>query len=140
MLIFSLPDFETEFSFVLWIMNKTSSLKKPHDFIALRSTGKDWSDRFLVLIARPNGLNTTRIGFSVGKRLGGAVIRNRIKRRLRALCSEINILEGWDILLIARTGSQCLDFHTFRKSLNYLFRKAKLNKISPDSMKDSAYV
>ena len=121
-------------------MNKTSSLKKPLDFIDLRSTGKDWSDRFLVLIARPNGLDTTRIGFSVGKHLGGAVIRNRIKRRLRALCSEINILEGWDILLIARTGSQCLDFHTFRKSLNYLFRKAKLNKISPDSLKDSAYV
>lgn len=59
------------------------SLTKRRDFDLVFREGKHLASRYLVIYARPNGLAFNRLGLSVGKKLGTAVTRNRIKRLLR---------------------------------------------------------
>ena len=64
-----------------------------------------------------------RFGFAVSSRLGGAVVRNRIKRRLRAAAQRCEA-DGLDIVVIARDGAQRADFQTLDESLRELVRLA----------------
>lgn len=54
----------------------------------------------LHLVTYPNQLSHSRIGYAVSRRVGGAVTRNRLKRRLRAIIREISIRPGYDIVAI----------------------------------------
>ena len=89
-----------------------SRLKRRSDFLALRQ-GKRASRRAFLLQTRPNGLEETRVGFTVTKKLGNAVMRNRIKRRLRAAAAETFpgvALPGHDYNLLARPAAATLPF------------------------------
>jgi ribonuclease P protein component len=75
------------------------------DFDAVYRQGcRRTTTRFLVL-ARPNGRARTRCGISVKKALGGAVLRNRIKRRVRAILrrAQGQLPAGWDIVVQPRS-------------------------------------
>jgi len=81
-----------------------------------------------VLYYLPNSHRDTRFGFTVGKKVGKAVTRNRYKRILREICrlnSEI-IKGGHDCVLIARPGIVREDYKTVEKSFLRLCRKAGL--------------
>ena len=91
-------------------MLRERRLTRPRDFAALRSHGRAWSGKLLVLVARRNSLETSRFGLSVSKRVGKAVVRNLVKRRLREALRRLDLQEGWDILLIARKGAGDTDF------------------------------
>ena len=105
-------------------MGRERRLTRPRDFAAVRREGKGSSDRFLVLITRPNSLEVSRFGFSVGKRVGKAVVRNRVKRRLREAASASHIREGWDLLFIPRVGAANVDYHRLRRSVATLLKRA----------------
>ena len=105
-------------------MRKGRRLTKQRDFAAVRREGKGSSDRFLVLITRPNSLEVSRFGFSVGKRVGKAVVRNRVKRRLREAASANHVHEGWDLLFIPRKGASSVDYHRLRRSVATLLKRA----------------
>ena len=107
-------------------MLRERRLTSPRDFAALRSHGRAWSGKLLVLVARPNSLETSRVGLSVSKRVGKAVVRNLVKRRLREAVRRLDLREGWDILLIARKGAGDTDFHTLQRSLKSLCARARL--------------
>jgi ribonuclease P protein component len=79
-------------------------LRRNERFQEIRQKGKAYSSDLLVLCALPNGLPVSRFGFAVSSRIGGAVERNRIKRRLRESMRlrMAQIKPGWDIVLIAR--------------------------------------
>ena len=68
-------------------MQKTYSLKKNAQFKYVRRRGSSSGSHELVLLYVPG--KTLKVGFSVGKKLGCAVRRNRVKRRLRALCAPL---------------------------------------------------
>lgn len=74
------------------------------NFRRVRLTGKSWSHPLTVLVAGSNQLAHTRVGFVASKSVGGAVQRNRAKRRLRAELHALRtqIAPGWDLVLIAR--------------------------------------
>ena len=88
-------------------MKFSSALKLNHIFRRLYNTN-GYANSYLVLYARKNRSATNRVGVTVGKKLGHAVVRNRIRRRLREVyrLNEAQFLPGWDIVVVAR--SRCI--------------------------------
>jgi ribonuclease P protein component len=89
------------------VIDKQHRLTSSVDFRNARNSGRVYKHPFITVIVSPNSLSVTRIGIIAGKHTGGAVLRNLIKRRLRACMQEhfSSINNGWDILLIARQQS-----------------------------------
>lgn len=85
-----------------------------------------------MLRAMPNGLPLSRCGFSVGKNIGKAVVRNRVKRLLREIVRLTPIKPGWDIVLIARSKSSIAQFADLKKIIENLLSRAQiLNNADP---------
>ncbi len=116
-------------------MGKEKHLRTSREFAAVRRTGRSISDRMLVLISMPNGLSVTRFGFSIGKRVGNAVTRNRIKRRLREALQINEIEEGWDLVVIARKDSSSAHFRDIMNSISKLLNRASILKVDSQSQK-----
>ena len=85
-------------------MKFSCALKRNHIFRRLYST-KGVANGHLVLYARRNRLGRNEVGITVSKKLGGAVIRNRTRRRIREAyrLNEELLTPGWDIVIVART-------------------------------------
>ena len=81
---------------------------------------------FLVLGAIPNGLEVSRFGFSVGKRVGNAVRRNLVKRRLRNIMTELCGKDGWDLVVIARKTASEAGYRDLKMALTGLLRSSGL--------------
>ncbi|MCA1554265.1 MAG: ribonuclease P protein component, partial [Chloroflexi bacterium] len=83
-------------------------LKDNEAFQRVYRVGQSWSTPLLILRASPNDLPHSRIGYSTSKRLGKAVVRNRVKRRLREAtrARAATLAQGWDLVLIARQPSR----------------------------------
>ena len=79
-------------------------------FQAVYTGGTSWADRHVVLKVLPNALDISRYGLSVSRRVGKAVIRNRVKRRLREIIRSTALKPGWDIVIIARTPAAGVDY------------------------------
>lgn len=75
-----------------------------------------------------NDLGVTRYGFAVGKRLGGAVVRNRLRRLLREGVWRIPVDSGWDIVIVARSSAVMADYHQLRDAMQALLGRAHLLK------------
>lgn len=82
-------------------------LRGDSDFAAVFREGRRQDGGLLAVRALPNGLEEVRLGFNIGKKIGSAVDRNRVRRRLRHIVRQLGPSPGYDIVLIAkpRTGS-----------------------------------
>ena len=109
-------------------ISRETRLRKTSDFAAVRREGKSWADSRLVLAARPNRSEKSRFGFTVSKRLGNAVARNRIRRRLKAAAANSDVESGWDLVVIARQRAKESDYHELERSLRRLLARARLDK------------
>ncbi len=98
-------------------MEFSSSLKLNHIFQRLyRSSGQ--ANSCLVIYARRNRTHTNRVGITVSKKLGHAVVRNRIRRRLREVyrLNEDRFSPGWDMVVVARTKALHVSFEKLTQS------------------------
>lgn len=108
-------------------MKFSGALKFNHIFQRLYHS-RGYCDGFLALYARKNRTNRNRVGITVSKKLGHAVVRNRIRRRLREIyrLNEAQFLPGYDIVVVARTRAVEASFQELRESYLSLARKAGL--------------
>lgn len=111
------------------IMEKTVyRLKKNKDFRRVYNHGRSYADRRLILYLSKNNYGGTRIGFSVSKKVGKAVIRNKVRRKLKEI-SRLNrekIKKGFDVIIIARPVVADCTYREMEKSFIWLLKKSGL--------------
>jgi ribonuclease P protein component len=100
---------------------RLSTIKKRADFLAANSGRRASTPGFILLVRdREDRDPAMRVGFTVTKKIGGAVVRNRMKRRFRALAREIVPAKGFpgsDHVMIGRTRGIERDFGLLRSEL-----------------------
>lgn len=106
-------------------MKFSSALKLNHIFRRLYATAGH-ANSMLVLYARRNRTEGNRVGVTVSKKLGHAVVRNRTRRRLREVyrLNESKFQPGWDIVVVARTRAVNAPFDQLTRSYLSLAKKA----------------
>ena len=111
-------------------MKKTVSLKENHLFRRAYHRGKTAADSRLALYARRNGQRGSRLGLTVSTKLGHAVVRNRVRRRLREIdrLNEDRLSAGWDVVVVARVRAASSDYHQLERSFLKLADKLSLVK------------
>jgi ribonuclease P protein component len=109
-------------------MEKRYRLRDDERFQRVRKEGRSWSHPLLVLCVLPNGLDHSRFGFSVSRRVGKAVIRNRVKRLLRetARLRQVVIPPGQDLVFIARDPIREANLQEVDLAVEELLRQAGL--------------
>ena len=110
-------------------MKFSSALKLNHIFRRLYATSGH-ANGHLVLYARKNHSANNRVGITVSKKLGGAVVRNRVRRRLREVyrLHEEQFAPGWDIVVVARSRCIHADFAAITNAYLSLAEKAGILK------------
>jgi len=101
------------------------SLTKRRDFKAVFNEGVSSSSSFLVIYAKPNEFSFSRLGLAVSRKIGNAVLRNRIRRLLREAMRECvkDMAEHYDFVIIARKESAEGTLKMFISSIEKFFQK-----------------
>ncbi len=106
----------------------SARLRARSDYLRVQTKGKMIKGRFLILLSLENGLTNSRFGLTVSGKLGNAVKRNRIRRRIREIerFYRYQIKSGFDIVAIARGKSRDADFDEMKEEYLELARSAGL--------------
>lgn len=109
-------------------MKRRYRVREDRRFREIRQRGRSAASDLLVLSALANDLPYSRFGFAVSSRIGNAVVRNRIKRRLREIMRlrMATIRPGCDIILIARKPIRSAEYHQLETACARLLRRAQL--------------
>ena len=101
------------------MLQRANRLRRDRDFRAAYSRGRRWASSCLFLFVRRRDERDVRIGFSVGKKIGGSVVRNRVKRRLRESCREVlsALGPGSDLVFVARAPIRDMDGSAVRQAV-----------------------
>lgn len=111
------------------MLSEKNRLKKKKDFENVFKKGKGFREGFLTLKIGKNNLDRTRFGFIVSQRISKkATLRNKIKRRLREIvrAKMKTIKKGIDVVLITVPGIEKKSFQEIEKTVERLFKKAKI--------------
>ncbi len=115
-------------------------LKRRSDFQRVYRTGRSWANRYFVLYVFETDYLDGKVGFAAGKKLGCAVVRNRVKRLLRESYrkNQSMIRPGLALLLVGRKGMVDVKCDVVEKSFVSLGRKAGIfaDSASSDRKKD----
>lgn len=109
-------------------MRSYTSIKENREFMFLYRKGKAFCADCLVIYVRKNRNRGLRLGITVTKKIGKAVIRNRIKRRIReSFCANLGeIPPCYDIIIVARTKAAGSTYSEINSAMRYLLHKAEL--------------
>ncbi|MFB4213788.1 ribonuclease P protein component [Shouchella sp. JSM 1781072] len=110
-------------------MKKEQRIKKNEEFSAVFNKGSSMANRQFVLYILPKeGQDSLRLGLSVSKRVGNAVCRNRIKRFVREVFTQIQgeIKQNYDYVVIARNPAKDMNYHEIKSSLEHVLKKSKM--------------
>jgi len=107
----------------------TVSLKKNFEFHRLYNKGKSAASPLLIVYCRRNGKQYNRLGITVSKKVGNAVHRNKLRRRIRETyrINEASFICGWDIVVVARIKCRLAPYSQL--SSDFLSMAARLGLI-----------
>lgn len=105
------------------------SLKKNEEFLRLYRRGKYFSDKYIVLYLLKNKMDYSRVGFSISKKVGNSVVRHRLKRLMKEVFRlNYSHIKGYDIVFLARVGSDKIKYREVEKSISRLMKRAFKSK------------
>lgn len=109
-------------------MERRLRLRNARDVQRVYAEGKSWAHPLLVLVARPNGLDVSRVGITASRTIGSAVARNRARRLLREAARHLysRFGSGWDVMLIARPDVLKVKEPEVQEALALLLQRAGL--------------
>ncbi len=116
-------------------MKHTVSLTQNHLFRRLYAKGKQWAAPSLAIYCQRNRHGGNRLGLTVGKKVGNAVVRNRVRRRIREAyrIHEHRIKPGYDIVVVARVKAAFLPYSKVEANLLATLDKLGLWKKDVDA-------
>lgn len=114
-------------------MNRSYSLKRHKEFRYTYRVGKSVGAHLFSLVWARNRTDTVKIGFSVSKKIGNSVQRNRAKRRLRACITPMlpSLKKGRNLIFIARRDVLTIPFAEMQKQMEDVIRRAGLWENNP---------
>ena len=109
-------------------MKHTVALKQNHEFRRLYSKGKSAVSPYFAIFCRKNYRGMSRLGITTGVKLGNAVKRNRVRRRIRELyrTHEEHISTGYDVVVVARTRAIYARYADLEQNFRKLMKKLEL--------------
>lgn len=107
------------------------TVKSYFDFKKAYDKGKSFGNRNLILYIRKNDLEYSRIGITISKKTGNAVVRNKIKRRMKEIYREFlpDIKEGYDLIFVIRKNVPDISFQELRSAFKHILKVSKMLKV-----------
>lgn len=109
-------------------MRHTCAMRANRHFKRIYSKGDSIAGGYLVLYYQKNNTDQDVLGMTVSKKIGKAVIRNRVRRLIKESyrLNEANIKSGYDLIFVARTKAVGVSFEIIQRDMLYLLKKAGL--------------
>lgn len=107
-------------------MNKEWRLRKNSEFKYVYNKGKVYSNDLLVMYIVKNNEDFNKAGFSVSKKVGKSVVRNKVRRRMKESyrLNSSGLKKGYNIVFISRVKAKDSDYKSIQKAMISLFRKS----------------
>lgn len=109
-------------------MNKKGRLRKNSDFKYVYNKGKVFKNSLLVMYIIVNNEDYNKTGFSISKKVGKSVVRNKVRRKIKE-CYRLNsnrIKKGYNIVFISRVKAKDATYWEIEKAMLSLFKKSAL--------------
>ena len=114
-------------------MKVRNTLKKNSDFRRLYAKGKSAVNPWLVVYCRRNRGGVNRLGYTVSVKLGHAVVRNRVRRRLREIyrLNQPRMKQGYDVVLVGRVRAVSASYQELERAFLRVCEKLSLLEKNP---------
>ena len=109
-------------------MKRTMTVKENYEFRRIYAKGRSGVSPYLVVYVRPNRRGRNRLGVTVSTKLGHAVVRNRVRRRLREI---FRLAQGYDMILVARTRAVGAEYRELERAFLNVCGKLGLREKKP---------
>ena len=115
-------------------MQRESRLRTGQEYSRTFTKGRRWANSLVALRVVSNGLEGSRFGFVTSKKVGKAVVRNTVKRRLREIARQVPVKGGWDLVLVAQKGTGQASFQQLKEAVLELWVRAGCLSLPETSM------
>lgn len=114
-------------------MKRTMTVKENYEFRRIYAKGRSGVSPYLVVYVRPNRWGRNRLGVTVSTKLGHAVVRNRVRRRLREIfrLNQGGLAQGYDMILVARTRAVGAEYRELERAFLSVCGKLGLREKKP---------
>ena len=114
-------------------MKRTTTVKENYEFRRIYAKGRSGVSPYLVVYVRPNRRGHNRLGVTVSTKLGHAVVRNRIRRRLREIfrLNQGALAQGYDMIVVARTRAVNAEYRALERAFLGVCGKLGLRERRP---------
>ena len=111
-------------------MKRTMTVKENHEFRRIYAKGRSGVSPYLVVYARPNRYGHNRLGVTVSTKLGHAVVRNRVRRRVREIfrLNQDKLAQGYDVIVVARTRAVGAEYRELERAFLHVCGKIDLRE------------
>ncbi len=109
-------------------MKKINILKKNYEFNRIINENKPFKYKNYIVYLEKKNQDFYTFGISVGKKIGKAVVRNKVKRRIKDIIDDFDYQNGFNCIIIVRKNIIFDSYDDMKKDLNYIFRTLFLLK------------